>query len=403
MSAFKRPTRMVRIALIFIAALLLPKMNMASSVLINSTGASDESLFLILAFVALFQITVILVIAGVIKAIASNHEVWKMRWDKGAAVLIGIFLLSGGTAMAQGTPFNEMVSMGDTGFMALIFVNLMLFVTFIYLTSKLNGLLKMMMKDEEGKVPKTFLDKINTMLTDAAPLEDEKSVEMDHEYDGIRELDNNLPPWWLYMFYACIFFAVVYLFHFQVSPIPGLSDWVILGKVEQGNQIDQYKLEMKEAEEAKAAFVATVESVVDESNVELLTEADDIAAGQKIFKLYCGPCHGENGASMPGGVGPNLADDYWIHGGSVTDVYKTIKYGVPSKGMVSWEAQLNPTKIQQVSSFIISLKGTNPENGKEPQGDLYEEVAVPAESPAEDATVDAESTDDEVVEEDVME
>ena len=106
---------------------------------------------------------------------------------------------------------------------------------------------------------------------------------------------------------------------------------------------------------------------------------------------------------MPGGVGPNLADDYWIHGGSVTDVYKTIKYGVPSKGMVSWEAQLNPTKIQQVSSFIISLKGTNPENGKEPQGDLYEEVAVPAESPAEDATVDAESTDDEVVEEDVME
>ena len=126
------------------------------------------------------------------------------------------------------------------------------------------------------------------MLTDAAPLEDEKSVEMDHEYDGIRELDNNLPPWWLYMFYACIFFAVVYLFHFQVSPIPGLSDWVILGKVEQGNQIDQYKLEMKEAEEAKAAFVATVESVVDESNVELLTEADDIAAGQKSSNCIAG-------------------------------------------------------------------------------------------------------------------
>jgi cytochrome c oxidase cbb3-type subunit 3 len=350
-----------------LAALALPKINFASTSLISSTGVSDETLFVILAVIAAFQLVVIMVIAGVIKSIASNHDVWKMRWNKNATALAALMLFGASTAMAVENDYNNLVQMNDTGFMALLFINVILFFTFVYLTSKLNGLMKMLLKDEKGKVPETFMDKINTMLTDAVPLEKEHSVEMDHEYDGIRELDNNLPPWWLWGFYASIVFAVVYMVNYHVT----------------GNgmlQSEEYAVAMQDAEDAKAAFVATQENVVDESNVELLTDASDLASGEKIFKLYCGPCHGENGGSMPGGVGPNLTDDYWINGGSVTDIFKTIKYGVPEKGMVSWEAQLNPTKIQQVSSYIKSLRGTNPPNAKEAQGDLYtEEAAAPAE------------------------
>ena len=340
-----------------------PQYALASSALVNGTGVSDEGLFIILAVIAIFQLLAILVIAGVIKSIVSNKEVWQMRWGKGAGIITLLFMLTGSQAFAQDADFDALVTLDDTAFLALITLNLFLFFAFIYLASKLNGLFKVLMKNEEGKVPETFVDKINVLLTDAVPVEAEEDVLMDHEYDGIQELDNNLPPWWLYGFYASIIFAVIYVFNFHIT---GNGDL----------QIAEYNNEMLEAEAAKAAFATTQENVLDESNVELLTDAGDLAAGGKTFKLYCAPCHGANGGSQPGGVGPNLTDEYWIHGGGVTDIFKTIKYGVPEKGMVSWQAQLNPTQIQQVSSFIKSLAGTNPENPKEPQGDLWEEAVV---------------------------
>ncbi|MEX2597451.1 MAG: cbb3-type cytochrome c oxidase N-terminal domain-containing protein, partial [Salibacteraceae bacterium] len=304
----------------------------------------------------------------VIKGIVQNKKVWQMRWNKGAGVITLLLMLSAGTAnAAPETSFDALVTMNDTGFMVLILLNLFLFAAFLYLVSKLNGLFKLLMKDSEDKVPETFMDKINAMLTDSVPVEQEEGVLMDHEYDGIHELDNNLPPWWLYGFYLSIAFAVIYLFHFHIS---GNGDL----------QIAEYHAEMKAAEEAKAAFVETQESEVDENNVEYLTDAATLAAGEKIFKLYCAACHGENGGSAPGGVGPNLTDEYWIHGGSMNDIYKTIKYGVPEKGMVSWQAQLSPGKIQEVSSYIKSLKGTNPPNPKEPQGEVWEEEETTSET-----------------------
>lgn len=369
------------IALTLVAPLKLS----AASTMVNSTGLSDETLLMILLIAAMIQLIAIMVVANVIKSIASNRELWQMRFGNKAGIITLFFALTGASAMAQEADFDALVTMDDTGFLALVTLNLFLFFTFLYLISRLNGITRMMMMDEEGKVPETFMDKMRTMLTDAVPVEKEADVEMDHEYDGIRELDNNLPPWWLYGFYFSIAFGVVYIVNYHISGSSPL-------------QLEEYHAEMEAAEEAKAEFVATQENVVDESNVELLTDASALTSGAKTFKLYCAPCHAEHGGSAPNGVGPNLTDEYWIHGGSTTDIFKTIKYGVPEKGMVSWQAQLNPTQIQEVTSFIKSIAGTNPENAKDPQGDLYQEEpsADPEETEAEE--VQEEEVSDEVAE-----
>lgn len=358
---------------------LAPQSAWASTDLIQSTGLSDETLLIVLSVFAGFQLIAIIIVANVIKSIASNKAIWQARWNKGAAAIATLMLVAASSqAMAADADFDSLVTMNDTAFMVLITLNLFLLLAFIYLVTKLNGLFKMLIQDEEGKVPETWIDKVNVMLTDAVPVEREEDVMTDHEYDGIKELDNNLPPWWLYGFYLSIVFAFVYSGYYFIGDGP--------------SQEEEYAMEMEEAELAKAAFMATQTYTVDENNVELLSDAGDLESGAKIFKLNCMPCHGESGGSMPGGVGPNLTDDYWIHGGSVTDIYKTIKYGVAEKGMVSWEAQLSPSKMQQVASYIKSLRGTNPANAKEPQGELYtEEVATPAE---EEATSDAATPED---------
>lgn len=200
-------------------------------------------------------------------------------------------------------------------------------------------------------------------LNSFKPVEQEADIDLGHDYDGIRELDNRLPPWWLYGFYACVVFAVVYLWRYHVSHTAPSSE-------------QEYQLAMQEADERKAAYLAKAASNVDEHSVKLLTDAGDLAAGQRIFETACFACHGKAGE---GGVGPNLTDAYWLHGGSVNDIFKTIKYGVPEKGMKSWRDDYSPSQIAQIASYIHSLKGSNPPNGKAPQGTLYEEGgAAPA-------------------------
>jgi len=350
-----------------------PQAAWANTTLVKSIGISDESLLVVLTVFAGFQLLAILIIANVIKGIAANKQIWQARWNKTATAIATLILLgASGQLMAADAKFDELVSLNDTAFLALITLNLFLFLAFIYLVVKLNSLFKMLIQDEEGKVPQTWIDKVNVLLTDAVPLDQEEDVMTDHEYDGIKELDNNLPPWWLYGFYLSIVFAFVYSGYYFIGDGPSSAQ--------------EYLAEMAEAETAKTAFMATQTNTVDENNVELLTDASSLAAGAKIFKLNCMPCHGESGGSMPGGVGPNLTDDYWIHGGAVTDIFKTIKYGVPAKGMVSWEAQLSPSKIQEVTSYIKSLRGSNPANAKEPQGDLYEEKTATSEETPADST-----------------
>lgn len=205
-----------------------------------------------------------------------------------------------------------------------------------------------------------FWDKFNR----AASGEKEKKILLDHNYDGIHELDNDLPPWWKYGFYFTILFAVVYFFRFHISW--GGDDVV---------SIQEYKESVALAEARKAeALTESAESgsAIDETNVELLADEGSLATGKKIYDLNCKVCHGGAGEGL---VGPNLTDKYWIHGGSIQDVFKVIKYGVPDKGMLPWKDNLRPKQIQEVASFIMTLQGTNPPNGKAPQGEEY----IPAE------------------------
>lgn len=199
-------------------------------------------------------------------------------------------------------------------------------------------------------------------LSGLKPLEQERDIELDHNYDGIRELDNSLPPWWLYLFYITIFWGLGYLVYYH------LTDW---GK----NQEMEYVAAMEEAEVQKAAFLATQADQVDEKTVTLLTDEAALAEGKDVYLANCIACHGNNGEGNA--VGPNLTDKYWIHGGSIQNVFSTIKYGVQEKGMQSWQAQLRPVVMQKVASYILSLQGSNPPNAKEPQGNLYEEGAAP--------------------------
>jgi cytochrome c oxidase cbb3-type subunit 3 len=196
-------------------------------------------------------------------------------------------------------------------------------------------------------------------LTKAIPLEEEADRLLDHDYDGIKELDNALPPWWKYGFIITIFIAVLYLLKYEI--------W------HNGpNPTEEYNTEMTTAKDQVDAYLASMKNNVDEKSVTI-ADAAGIAAGQANFMKTCVACHGTKGE---GGVGPNLTDDYWLHGGTINDVFKTIKYGYPDKGMQSWQATYSPIQIQELASYVKSLKGTNPPNGKAPQGDLFKEVAV---------------------------
>lgn len=206
------------------------------------------------------------------------------------------------------------------------------------------------------EVKRSFWQKLWTSMNATVPLSKEDEILTRHEYDGIKELDNRLPPWWVYGFYLTIIFSIAYLLHYHVFDT---------GK----NQLEEYAYELEQADEQMKAYLAQQDKVIDETTVTLLEDVAELDAGKRLFMQYCSACHGQEGQ---GGVGPNFADDYWIHGGDVKDIFSVIKYGVPQKGMIAWQSQLDPKQIQQLSSFIVSLEGTNPPNQKEPQGEKYQ-------------------------------
>jgi len=182
-----------------------------------------------------------------------------------------------------------------------------------------------------------------------------------HEYDGIRELDNRMPRWWLYLFYITIIFAVVYMFGYHVTKWWPLQD-------------EEYKSEMAVQAEIKKA---NPEPVVDLDAMVPLTAAADLTAGQDTYKKICSVCHGQNGEGL---VGPNFTDEYWIHGDStnnaisIKNLYQVVINGVIEKGMIPYKDQLSPVQIQQVLSYILTLQGTNPANQKAAQGVKYDKI-----------------------------
>lgn len=222
---------------------------------------------------------------------------------------------------------------------------------------------------EEGV---SFWRRFWNRLNNSVPIANEETILTDHAYDGIRELDNRLPPWWLYGFYITILFAAIYVLNYHVFKYSPLQE-------------EAYEVEMKKADEAVTAYLASLDNLIDETNVTFLDDQIELTGGQDLFKANCIACHGSDGQGMQG-LGPNLTDKYWLHGGDIKDVFKTIKYGVPEKGMVSWKANFTPKQLQQLASFVYSLEGTNPPNPREPQGELFERGAEEQqEEPVEDA------------------
>lgn len=218
----------------------------------------------------------------------------------------------------------------------------------------------------------SFADsKFMQMLTRSKSIEEEKDVLLDHDYDGIKELDNVLPPWWVGLFWGTIIFGVVYLFIYT-----GYS------------QDQEFTDDMEVAEKEVQEYLKTAPDITNKDNVTLLTDATDLDAGKAIYTANCVACHKPDGG---GSIGPNLTDKFWVLGGGIHNVFNTISEGGRSgKGMIAWKETLKPKDIQKVASYILSLQGTNPPDAKPAEGDEWKEegaTAVPstAETPAETA------------------
>jgi len=202
----------------------------------------------------------------------------------------------------------------------------------------------------------SFWSKLWKESNDFVPLEKEADIMLDHNYDGIRELDNHLPPWWKWLFYLSIVFAAVYLVFYHVTDTLPLSN-------------QEYQNEVSLAQEqARKLQAANPVAAIDESNVTTTTDALAIADGKQTFLNNCASCHRKDGG---GDIGPNLTDDYWKHGGDIKDIFKVVRHGVQGTNMIAWEGFISPEKMQNVASYILTLKGSNPENPKKPEGELY--------------------------------
>lgn len=208
--------------------------------------------------------------------------------------------------------------------------------------------------DTKGEKIITPFSKFIHALTQSVSLQEENDIMLDHDFDGIKELDNKIPPWWNALFYGAIVFAFVYMIDYHV-----IGDGNV-GESEYRQEVQAAALQME--------LLSKSGKMINEETVAILDDVASLASGKEIFMKNCTACHGMNGEGL---VGPNFTDEYWIHGGSIKNIYHTISEGVPSKGMISWKSQLSPNQIQEVGSYILTLKGTNPPNQKAPEGEKW--------------------------------
>jgi len=294
----------------------------------------------------------------------------KPNYKNSIAVTIGLLLVANSAFAEAGTGFKELLK--DPLAWGFAVAVLFMLISLSALNRALNTVRIMTQKQVQGEEKPAKIEveeskSILQILTGNKPIEREADILLDHNYDGIHELDNDLPPWWKWGFYITIVYAVLYsVFFFGTGAIPDSGD--------------EYKNEMATEQAKVDAYLEAMGGAVDENSVTLLTDAASIAAGQKIYASNCAACHLADGGGI---VGPNLTDEYWIHGGSIQAIFKTIKYGVPAKGMIAWEDQLGAKAMQEVASYVMSLQGTTPANPKAAEGEKYiPEGAPTADTPA---------------------
>ncbi|MFI5130954.1 MAG: cbb3-type cytochrome c oxidase N-terminal domain-containing protein [Chitinophagales bacterium] len=380
LSVFKKSKRLIRP----VGIILLLGLSQA----VWAAGPPEPSAFsnpLAITFIIL--IVLLLIIIGILANVLLGAADIKVRKNKksSAPTVIGsmviLLLLSCGSLFAQVGAFKAETTvstastvggMAASAFYVMASVIFLELILIIILLINIRFLLKLEKEKVETSIIKiqtaaerksrlSWWDKFNKFR----PVTQESELDLGHDYDGIRELNNRLPPWWIYGFYLTIIIAGIYFWRYHVShTAPSSKEEFEISMTNGDRKVEQY-LKMKGDN-------------VDENTVTLLTGAEDIAAGKAIFNnpQNCITCHREDAG---GNVGPNLTDDYWLYGGNIKEIFKIIKYGT-NKGMRSWKDDLSAKQMAQVAGYIKSLHGTNPLNPKEHQGELYNEepIAKPA-------------------------
>lgn len=321
------------------------------------------TLFYYLIAGIILQLVVIFVIAYSTKSLVE----YKSKKDassgslKNWVVLIGVlsFIAAGNHSMAlnfiepgEGVE-GPWLLVEDFDIYVLLTINFILLLLVLNSRRTFMDIAHIVRPNQTERIPKRRTSRAKKVLTDAVPLEEEHTILMHHEYDGIRELDNNLPPWWVGGFYLTILFALVYLMHYHVLKTGDL-------------QLAEYEKAIATAEAEKNAYLDKMAMNVDENTVTLLTEAGDLNTGKTLFEANCVSCHNPKGEGN--NIGPNLSDKNWIYGYNIKDVFTSIKYGRPN-GMPDHNTKLNPVQIQQAASYVLSLP---PAAGREPQGEIVE-------------------------------
>lgn len=326
-----------------------------------------STLFWLLVFTACVSLLGIISTAKSLKSLVkSDFFLDKLKELKESDSLKTIILIAlsvlPGSLLAQAGEAVEYPAVFEIGYnevFIMAVINIVLILVIFFLKKMLNDMLKMVIRQKEGVQEEELTSKINQVLTDAVPIDQEHTILMDHDYDGIQELDNNLPPWWKWGFYATIVFAVVYLFNYHVL---GTGDL----------QLAEYEKDVAQSEMDVIAYLESMSLNVDENSAVDMLDAEDLKSGRAIYVKNCAVCHLEDGG---GQVGPNLTDDHWLYGPDMKSIFKTVKYGA-NNGMTAWKEKLTPVEIQQVSSYIRTLHGTTPAVPKDPQGTLMDFVPI---------------------------
>ncbi len=333
--------------------------------------APKPSVFQSPVFYALFAVAVLLLVfilqlAKVLSSVARDYALkQKKNFGNQAKILLALITLSvvsNSASAAESSMAARFLKQGfgDSTINGLVIIIAIELFVVLYYVSLIRSFLKKEVEEQPSKVFETKTSYFWDRLNKSVAIESEAAIMTDHNYDGIHELDNSLPPWWVYGFYLTIVFSVFYMGYYHLSGNGSVME-------------NEYRAQMKEAEMQLAEYKLKSASLVDEGNVAVLTDAAALGAGKSIFTQYCAVCHGQAGEGL---VGPNFTDKFWIHGGDVKDLFKTVKYGVQGKGMKAWQQELSPPMMAQVVSYVLSLQGTNPPNAKPAEGNLYEPAAT---------------------------
>lgn len=348
-----------------------------------AANETDNTLRYTLIGVALSLLVVIVILANSLKTAseiyAEKKNIIKKNSGLKSTILMMIFtlgLVSSGFAQEAAPVATSVTSNGfDTEiyvFISFIFFEFVIILVLIQMLLRLLELEKhktavsSASATAESKSGKSLF----VALNETVPIEEEDSLDLMHNYDGIRELDNKVPAWWLAAFYGSIIFGFIYMYRMYVAETLPKQDQELMAENEA-------------AEVLKIAYLKKNAVDVDENTVKMLSGAD-LGEGAALFTANCSACHGDKGQGNS--VGPNLTDAYWIHKGGLKNIFYSIKYGWAEKGMKSWKDDFNGLQIAQLASYVHSLQGTNPPAAKEPQGQLYNEAEEAAAAPATDST-----------------